>query len=191
MPRPQRSPNAAVRAEPRGIGTARARDPLAREVKLLGALLGQDIVEKEGVELLELVERIRRAAIALRRTGTAEDRRTLAAALDDVDPQRAEVLIRAFALYFQLANLAEEKERVDGCAGAPVGRPTPSWMAPWRTRWTGCAARECPRSGDGRSSMASRSPSSSRPTRPRRVGGRCSWRSAAAITSSTGWTIPA
>lgn len=112
MPRRQRSPNAAVRAEPRGIGTARARDPLAREVKLLGALLGQVIVEQEGVELLELVERIRRAAIALRRTGTAEDRRTLAAALDDVDPQRAEVLIRAFALYFQLANLAEEKERV-------------------------------------------------------------------------------
>jgi len=81
MPRPQRSPNAAVRAEPRGIGTARARDPLAREVKLLGALLGQVIVEQEGVELLELVERIRRAPSAPQ-TGTAEDRRTLAAALD-------------------------------------------------------------------------------------------------------------
>ena len=48
-------PNAAVRAEPRGIGTAGARDPLAREVKLLGALLGEVIVEQEGEELLDLV----------------------------------------------------------------------------------------------------------------------------------------
>ena len=34
-------PNAAVRAEPRGIGTAGARDPLAREVKLLGRAPGR------------------------------------------------------------------------------------------------------------------------------------------------------
>jgi phosphoenolpyruvate carboxylase len=112
MSPPETHANAAVRAEPRGIGTARARDALAREVKLLGALLGQVIVEQEGEELLDLVERIRRGAIALRRTGAAEQRRALAAALDTVDPRRAEVLIRAFALYFQLANLAEEKERV-------------------------------------------------------------------------------
>jgi phosphoenolpyruvate carboxylase len=112
MPRAERPSNAAVRAEPRSIGTARARDPLAREIKLLGALLGQVIVEQEGEELLDLVERIRRAAIAVRKTGTAEDRRALSAALDAVEPQRTEVLIRAFGLYFQLANLAEEKERV-------------------------------------------------------------------------------
>jgi phosphoenolpyruvate carboxylase len=112
MPRAESPVNAAVRAEPRGIGTGRARDQLAREVKLLGALLGQVIVEQEGEEVLELVERIRRGAIALRRTGTAEGRRALAATLDAVDARRAEALIRAFGLYFQLANLAEEKERV-------------------------------------------------------------------------------
>jgi phosphoenolpyruvate carboxylase len=112
MPRTKPDANAAVRAEPRGIGSARARDPLAREIKLLGALLGQVIVEQEGTELLDLVERIRRGAIALRRTGGAGERRALAATLDAVDPRRAEVLIRAFGLYFQLANLAEEKERV-------------------------------------------------------------------------------
>jgi hypothetical protein len=43
--------NAAVRAEPVAVGTAAARDPLAREVKLLGALLGQVIVEQEGRSL--------------------------------------------------------------------------------------------------------------------------------------------
>ncbi|MGI8998405.1 MAG: hypothetical protein ACR2GO_01685, partial [Candidatus Limnocylindria bacterium] len=56
-------------AEPRGLGSASARDPLAREVKLLGALLGQVIVEQEGPALLELVEQLRRAAIRGRRAG--------------------------------------------------------------------------------------------------------------------------
>jgi len=107
-----RRPNPAIRAEPRGIGTARARDPLAREVKLLGALLGQVIVEQAGPDLLLLVEHIRRGTIQLRRTGGAEDRRALARDLDAVDLPQAEVLIRAFSLYFQLANLAEEKQRV-------------------------------------------------------------------------------
>ncbi len=112
MPNADQRPNAAVRAEPRGIGTAGARDPLAREVKLLGALLGEVIVEQEGEELLDLVERIRRAAIALRRSDSPEDRRALAAEMDAIDLPRIEVLIRAFGLYFQLINLAEEKQRV-------------------------------------------------------------------------------
>jgi phosphoenolpyruvate carboxylase len=105
-------PNAAVRAEPTGVGTSGARDPLAREVKLLGALLGEVIVEQEGEDLLDLVERIRLAAIALRRSDSPEDRRAMAAEMDAIDLPRAEVLIRAFGLYFQLANLAEEKQRV-------------------------------------------------------------------------------
>jgi phosphoenolpyruvate carboxylase len=109
--------NPAIRAEPRGIGTARARDPLAREVKLLGALLGQVIVEQCGLEALELVERVRKATIAIRRRGhdTAAGRavrRRLAAELDGIELRDAEVLIRAFSLYFQLTNLAEEKERL-------------------------------------------------------------------------------
>ena len=112
MPHADQRPNAAVRAEPRGIGTAGARDPLAREVKLLGALLGEVIVEQEGEELLDLVERIRRATIALRRSDSPDARRALAAEMDAIELPHAEVLIRAFGLYFQLINLAEEKQRV-------------------------------------------------------------------------------
>ena len=108
--------NPAVRAEPRGIGTANARDPLAREVKLLGSLLGQVIVEQAGLELLETVERIRRRTIALRRDPDepTHDRLTaeLAADLDALDPDRAELVIRAFALYFRLVDLAESRNRV-------------------------------------------------------------------------------
>ena len=104
--------NAAQRAEPRGVGTFGVRDPLAREVKLLGALLGQVIVEQEGESALDLVEEVRRATIGIRRGGTDSDRERLAADLADVSLHDAEVLIRAFSLYFQLTNLAEEKQRV-------------------------------------------------------------------------------
>ncbi len=104
--------NPAIRAEPRGIGSAGARDPLAREVKLLGALLGQVIVEQEGSGLLDRVERLRRAAIELRRTGSDAARRAIERELDGIDPAGAEGLIRAFSLYFLLTNLAEEKQQV-------------------------------------------------------------------------------
>jgi phosphoenolpyruvate carboxylase len=107
-----RTENAAVRAEPRGVGTFGARDPLAREVKLLGALLGQVIVEQHGEAALELVEKVRRATIAIRRGGSDEDRERLAADVAEVSLREAELLIRAFSLYFQLTNLAEEKNRV-------------------------------------------------------------------------------
>lgn len=109
---PSSGRNPAVRAEPRGIGSAGARDPLSREVKLLGALLGQVMVEQRGEAFLALVERVRRATIEQRRTGSDAARRTLARELDEIDLTAAEGLTRAFSLYFLLTNLAEEKERV-------------------------------------------------------------------------------
>jgi hypothetical protein len=57
----------AIAAEPPGPGFGRARDPFSREVRLLGALLGQVIAEQAGPELFALVERISRRTIALRR----------------------------------------------------------------------------------------------------------------------------
>src|SRR5205814_9161508 len=68
-----------------------------------------------------LVERVRRRMIGRRRADDPADRdRTTAeleeafAAIDDQEAglDRAEALIRAFSLYFQLANLAGERHRV-------------------------------------------------------------------------------
>ena len=112
-PRARRAaPNAAVRAEPGGIGSSRARDPLAHEVRLLGALLGQVIVEQAGEPAFELVERVRRAAIAVRRGDDPGAETRLAAALENLDLDDAELVGRAFTRYFQLVNLAEERHRV-------------------------------------------------------------------------------
>src|SRR5262245_22547395 len=108
----------AVAAEPRGPGVAAARDPLAREVRLLGALLGQVIAEQAGPELFELVERIRRRTIGLRRgpvLGPEErdaERDHLTAELAALDVDQAAAVASAFSLYFQLVNLAEERQRV-------------------------------------------------------------------------------
>jgi phosphoenolpyruvate carboxylase len=111
MPRP-RPASPAIRAEPRSVGSARARDPLAREVRLLGALLGQVIAEQDGPQALALVERVRGGAIAVRRQRDPAARHALDDELAALDPPALELLAHAFSTFFQLANLAEEKERV-------------------------------------------------------------------------------
>jgi phosphoenolpyruvate carboxylase len=108
----RRPPNEAVRAEPAGIGTGRARDPLAAEVRLLGSLLGQVIAEQAGPDLLDLVERVRRTTIRLRRGDDPGLRAGLVQELATLEPGRAEVVARAFSLYFRLVNVAEERELV-------------------------------------------------------------------------------
>ncbi len=85
---------------------------LSREVKLLGALLGQVIAEQGGPELLDLVERSRLRSIAFRETGDEEAEAALAAELDSLEVAQAEALTNAFSLYFQLINLAEERDAV-------------------------------------------------------------------------------
>ncbi|MDQ4034334.1 MAG: phosphoenolpyruvate carboxylase [Chloroflexota bacterium] len=112
MTRSRDAGDVARRAEPRGIGSATARDPLAREVKLLGALLGQVIVEQEGPDLFELVEQLRRAAIRGRRAGPEEAIETALHALDGRTPTELLAVARAFTAYFLLINLAEEKHRL-------------------------------------------------------------------------------
>jgi len=104
---------ASRRAEPAGIGSGRARDPLALEVRLLGALLGQVIREQAGEGIFDLVERLRLAAIAYRKDDDdPATRARLEAELDALELADAEAVITAFSLYFQLVNLAEARARV-------------------------------------------------------------------------------
>jgi phosphoenolpyruvate carboxylase len=100
---------------------------LRRDVRLLGRLLGQVLAEAGGPELLADVERLRRATIELR---AADGHRRAARArvaelVAGFDLDRAELVARAFTVYFQLVNLAEEQHRVRTLrerhlAGGPV-----------------------------------------------------------------------
>ena len=101
--------------------SAELPETMRRDVRLLGDILGEVITESDrihGPDLLADVERLRRAVIAARRVpdraspeaAAAGD--SIAALVASWSRPRAEQVARAFTVYFHLANLAEEQQRV-------------------------------------------------------------------------------
>ena len=88
-------------ARPRGDTAA----PLRRDVRVLGTILGTVLAEQEGEWLLELVEAIRREARSARADSTT------ASTASSLTAEQQALVLRAFGLYFQLANLAEQHHR--------------------------------------------------------------------------------
>ena len=86
--------------------------PLRRDVRLLSTLLGRVLEEAEGPDLLRDVERLRRAAISLRREPSDTRRGEAERIVVELPRLRAAQVARAFTAYFQLVNLAEEHQRV-------------------------------------------------------------------------------
>ncbi|MGH9161191.1 MAG: phosphoenolpyruvate carboxylase, partial [Vicinamibacteraceae bacterium] len=87
------------------------RDRLSEQIHQLGDLLGDTIKEQEGEALFTLVEEIRHLAKAHRGGDEAAGQRLLAL-VDGLPLERAHGVVKAFATYFQLVNLAEEEERL-------------------------------------------------------------------------------
>ncbi|MTA80797.1 MAG: phosphoenolpyruvate carboxylase, partial [Actinobacteria bacterium] len=102
-----------------GFGGAVAADDAAlrSDVRRLGDLLGQTLVRQEGPELLELVEKVRKAV----REGDGVE---LLASLSLEDSVQ---LVRAFSTYFNLANIAEQVHRARVLADARTDGG--SWLA--------------------------------------------------------------
>ena len=84
---------------------------LRDDVRTLGALVGDVLREQCGEEFFQLVERTRHAAIRWRLGDESADNElhTLVRALP---PRDAATLVRAFATYFQVVNLAERIHRI-------------------------------------------------------------------------------
>ncbi len=94
--------------------------PLRRDIRSLGALLGQVLREQVGDDLYATVEQLRRVTIARREAEAAGQTEAAQAYLAQAQavtqqaarhPQRAYELARAFAFYFELINLAETNHR--------------------------------------------------------------------------------
>ncbi len=102
------TPPSSSRADAR-----QAMDPaLRRDVRLLTSLLGQIMTEQEGSRLLRLIERIRRQATDIRQAPAAGKISRLRRTINRLTVAEATKIARAFTIYFQLVNLAEEQQRI-------------------------------------------------------------------------------
>ncbi|MED3563368.1 phosphoenolpyruvate carboxylase [Bacillus xiapuensis] len=86
--------------------------PLRRDVKLLGQMLGEILINHGGAELFDKVEKIRNMCKSLR---TQYEEETYAALKKEIstlsNPMRVQV-VRAFSMYFHLINAAEQNHRI-------------------------------------------------------------------------------
>ena len=85
---------------------------LSQDVHFLGELLGRALIHQEGPALFEMVERVRKLSIKARREQQPADEARLTALLRRLDLSTAIKIIRAFSVYFQLVNIAEENHRL-------------------------------------------------------------------------------
>ncbi len=99
---------------------------MRHDVRLLGRLLGDVLRESGGQDLLDDTERLRHAVIAARRPGAGD--RAVSEVTDLVASWplgRAEEVAHAFTVYFHLANLAEERQRIRTLRKWDAGQAAP------------------------------------------------------------------
>ncbi|MFY4777106.1 phosphoenolpyruvate carboxylase [Metabacillus sp. RGM 3146] len=86
--------------------------PLRRDVKMLGNLLGQVLVQQGGQPLLDTVEKIRETTKSLRSTSEKTFYNELKNEIAHLKQPMRQQVIRAFAVYFHLVNIAEQNHRI-------------------------------------------------------------------------------
>jgi phosphoenolpyruvate carboxylase len=91
---------------------ADTRDALKTDIRLLGDMLGQVIRRIAGQGAYDLEEEIRDKAKRLRASHSLDEARRLRERLDQLELPQLRMLIRAFSVFFDLVNLAEQQARV-------------------------------------------------------------------------------
>ncbi|MGJ7910417.1 phosphoenolpyruvate carboxylase [Neobacillus sp. LXY-1] len=86
--------------------------PLRRDVKLLGNMLGEILVDYGGQELFEKVEKIRLMCKTLRTHFDQKVYKALKEEIETLDPPMRKQVVRAFSIYFHLINAAEQNHRI-------------------------------------------------------------------------------
>lgn len=85
---------------------------LRRDVRFLGNILGEVLVHQGGNELLDIVEKIRETSKSLRSVFLPELFADFKGIISTLEPDIRHQVIRAFAIYFQLVNIAEQNHRI-------------------------------------------------------------------------------
>ena len=86
--------------------------PLRADIDFLATLLGEVILTHAGEDVFKAVEHVRSTTLGLRQEFDAETEKRFLHWIKALDLSVATQVIRAFALYFQLVNLAEEVHRL-------------------------------------------------------------------------------
>lgn len=81
---------------------------LRSRVKLLGKFVGNTLVSHAHPDVYKTVEILRKGFIQLKKKDNPNKRAKLISIIADLDPNVIEQVIRAYALYFNLVNIAEE-----------------------------------------------------------------------------------
>src|SRR5438552_17743771 len=101
---------------------------LRTDIRLLGRLLGDTVSEQEGVDVFDLVERIRQTSIRFRRDEDKLARRELETILDSMSTSDTVRIVRAFSYFSHLANIAEDQNNIRQMRGAGAGGLRPSTL---------------------------------------------------------------
>lgn len=94
------------------VSKSNSNNLLRRDVRFLGNILGEVLVHQGGNELLEIVEKIRETSKSLRSLFLPELHNEFKELINSLDPENRHQVIRAFAIYFQLVNIAEQNHRI-------------------------------------------------------------------------------
>ncbi|MGB2869607.1 MAG: phosphoenolpyruvate carboxylase [Bacteroidota bacterium] len=86
--------------------------PLRNNVRMLGNLLGEVLLEQEGRSVFETVETIRKATKSLRARYSPRVARAIFNAISSMDCGMSYKVLRAFSTYMQLSNTAEQHHRI-------------------------------------------------------------------------------
>lgn len=98
--------------------------PLLDDIRLLGRLLGETVIEQEGKDVFGTIEKIRLLAIRHHRDDDLDARDELEALLFDLPSAQTGQVLRAFSYFSHLANMAEDqhhlrRSRAHALAGSP------------------------------------------------------------------------
>src|SRR5438552_1391714 len=85
---------------------------LRTDIRLLGRILGDTVRDQEGADVFDLVERIRQTSIRFHRDEDRAARKELESMLDSLSISETVRIVRAFAYFSHLANIAEDQNNI-------------------------------------------------------------------------------
>ncbi len=107
--------------------TATDKDrPLRDDIRLLGRILGDTVREQQGAATFDIIENVRQSGVRFAREGKPEDRLALNDLLNGVPPDTIVSVVRAFAYFLQLANIAEDAHLIRRRRAHDIARDAPT-----------------------------------------------------------------